>query len=294
MKKRRASPGEYVAGFDSDAYPMSFLRMPPPGLTREEQAAWNGFVAPHQELLQQALASPPAEHEHRLAQVMALTDLEHAVRDYRRSNNPVELLRAFTLYVRAGYFPCPDHLRLIADVFEAYLRQPAGPLDSIKPASLDQLLGLPARQGGNSAANDFAIHQRDLALMSMFTDLVALGATADQAAEMIHRRLQTQKNWNTSGWKIAGDDGIALSAKTIKNYYERIPVYARNFRVTLFERFHNELLSPLESADRIARFLADFPRPRDAAPTFMPLERRRAIKKHPTPSPFEIGGLKGF
>src|SRR5262249_23580711 len=132
-----------------------------------------------------------------------------------------------------------------------------------KDTTLDAELGLTRGKGKNPAYKDRLLSERNHELMEACLRLTLLGATQEQAAEMVSARMEATPGWNKSRWKLP-----ALQPGTLVSMLQRMEGDERRL-IEDFAACWNE------RPERVARFLATFPI--DAAPAFKKAERKSAI-----------------
>jgi hypothetical protein len=169
--------------------------------------------------------------------------------------DPTALLELFVACVQSDVYPPREALEKVAGALDRWLDKEG--VDT----TIDKELGLVRGKGSTPAYKERLQQRRDWALLHDVGLLVALGATQEQACEMVARRLEVTGAFNDSRWEIP-----LLNDGTLLRKFQSMSSREREARAREVKR------APPEA---IRAFLATFPL--DAAPDFMAAERKSAI-----------------
>ena len=159
---------------------------------------------PGEMTLDDALKNPLVLCDEKMSveEVEAAISIEQRLAGFQKTRNPVLAFEVFVHSMRAGLHPPKEVLRWLQACFEEHHNEQG-------KKSMDSILGLSSR-GKTPPYKALLIEQRNEMLFIDMDVLIHLGATRDQAAEMVAAKLE-QSDWNKSGYDMADPNADTLS-----------------------------------------------------------------------------------
>lgn len=159
--------------------------------------------------------------------------------EFENKQNPVLAFEAFRHCMEHGVYPPLGILRWIAEAFGNYLDE-----QGAKP--LDHYFGTARGRGQRETAYEkLLLEQRNQARMMEMDCLIYLGATREQAAEMVSRKMEAE-DWNHTHYDIKD-----LAASTLEELHKEHDSFVSDEE--------SAQLIGLLNADKVSRFLKQFP-----------------------------------
>jgi hypothetical protein len=159
-------------------------------------------------------------------------------RGFKSTGNPVLAFEAFISSIEAGVYPPLNVMRWMAETLRKYH-------DDQGTKSLDQYFGTTPGRGQVPAFKKLLLQDRNSKRLLEIDCLMYLGATREEAAEMVSSKME-HEDWNHTRYELKD-----LSASTLEDLHKR----SGNERMD--ERTAD--LCGLLNPDQVRNFLSQFP-----------------------------------
>jgi hypothetical protein len=169
-------------------------------------------------------------------------------RQFRATKNPVYAIESFRRAQLAGKTPPKKILAWIGECFQAWHEA-----EGKSKQSLDSIMGLTPGRGGTPAYKAALLAERDTMLFCDIARLIRLGATMEQAAHMVFRKLENSGRWNKTRWRLAlpNEDSILQGykrwpekRKTERFYMKHFPEWTVRSESKYLSTFPPDSLAP--------------------------------------------------
>ena len=151
---------------------------------------------------------------------------QSSAKRFRETKNPVYAIESFRHAQLAGKTPPKKILAWIGECFDVWYEA-----QGKSKQSLDYIMGLTPCRGGTPAYKAALLDERNTRLFFDIARLIRLGATMEQSAHMVFRKLEKSGRWNKTRWHLAlpNEDSILQGYKRWPKKRETESFYMKHF-----------------------------------------------------------------